>query len=343
MERVRIGRQPRPLAYLQAADGRLLQFGHLDAFTEPLAAYVAAVQESSGQYEQDLWLEKGRYAVRAGDSIAWSGESGAGPPHLHFEVRRGDMAYNPFRAGLDVRDATPPVLTTLTLEPLDDTSFVERCAAPHTVRFGARRDTLLVQGRVRAVVDGYDGAGKSARRIVPWSLAAEFGGRTVECRFDSLSWATDMAESDYPSMPGIVSRGLVLWAPAGFQPRAPPMTPSGQDAGTITVRPGEAARRLAGARTWRGCALCAPWCWGAARTRARARHDARAAARRRSPGAEKFEFAAAARRHVARDLPRSAGGARRGAAAQPTRRASCAALAAPTGLRVTQPFDGLWA
>src|SRR5262245_21539160 len=43
--------------YLEARDGRLLQFGHLDAFVEPLGAYVAAAQESSGQYEQDLWIE----------------------------------------------------------------------------------------------------------------------------------------------------------------------------------------------------------------------------------------------------------------------------------------------
>jgi murein DD-endopeptidase MepM/ murein hydrolase activator NlpD len=33
--------------YLQADDGRLLVYGHLDAFDEPLASYVAAVQDSA--------------------------------------------------------------------------------------------------------------------------------------------------------------------------------------------------------------------------------------------------------------------------------------------------------
>jgi hypothetical protein len=281
--------------YLEAADGRLLQFGHLDAFMEPLAAYVAAAQESSGQYEQDLWLEKGRFAVRAGDSIAWSGESGVGPPHLHFEVRVGDMAYNPFRSGLEVRDVTPPTLTTLTLEPLDDTSFVARCAAPLTVRLGARRETLLVEGRVRAEVDGFDGAGGGARRIEPWSISAEFAGRTVECRFDSLSWATDMAESDYLFDAGRIvgDRGVVLWAPAGFRPRALLSdVPRSEECGTITVRPGDpprplriVARDVAGLSTTRTVLLRAP------RARERGRDTTRAGgAATPVAEAERFEF-----------------------------------------------------
>jgi hypothetical protein len=138
--------------YIRADDGRLIQLGHLDAFVEPIASYVAAVQESTGQYEQDLWPEASRFRVRAGQRIAWSGQSGAGGPHLHFEIRRGDMALNPLRAGLALADTRPPSLASLTLEPLDDTSFVERGAAPYGVALGARAETLVVEGRVRAVV-----------------------------------------------------------------------------------------------------------------------------------------------------------------------------------------------
>ena len=116
--------------YLHAEDGRLLVFAHLDAYAPPLAAYVAAAQESTGQYEQDLWPEPGRFRVKAGQRIAWTGESGSGGPHLHFEVRRGDMAYHPLRAGLAIPDTSAPTLASVTLEPLDDASHVERSAAP---------------------------------------------------------------------------------------------------------------------------------------------------------------------------------------------------------------------
>lgn len=233
--------------YLHANDGRLLVFGHLDAFAQPLASFVAAVQESTGQYEQDLWPEPGRFRVAAGQRIAWTGESGAGGPHLHFEIRRGDMAYHPLRAGIALPDTRPPVLASLTLEPLDDASYVERGAAPYTIRFGTARETLLVEGRVRAIVGARDGMWQGVDRMVPWSTAIEFGGERVECRFDSASWATDMVESDYVYDAGrmVGEKGIVMWAPAGFRPRVLlASAPPGAEAGTLVVRRGDPPRAL---------------------------------------------------------------------------------------------------
>src|SRR5439155_20187677 len=94
--------------YLHARDGRLIVFGHLDAFDEPLGSYVDSVQRATLEYEQDLTPPPGRFRVSAGRRIAWSGESGVGPPHLHMEVRIGDMAMNPLRAGLALPDPPRP-------------------------------------------------------------------------------------------------------------------------------------------------------------------------------------------------------------------------------------------
>lgn len=236
--------------YVATDDGRLLQFGHLDAYAEPLASYVRAVQDSSGQYEQDLWPEANRFRFETGAVIAWSGESGAGGPHLHFEIRRGDMAYHPYRAGLAVRDSAAPTLASLTLEPLDGASFVEGSAAPVTRRLGARPETLRVIGRLRTVVGARDGEWRGVDRMVPWSVGMEWEGRRVEARFDSVSWATDMAEGDavYDAGRVVGDKGLLLWAPAGFRPRVMVSdVPIEQEAGTILVRPGDPPRTL---RLW---------------------------------------------------------------------------------------------
>jgi hypothetical protein len=236
--------------YLATDDGRLLQFGHLDAFAEPLASFVRQAQDSSGQYEQDLWPEAKRFRYQPGDVIAWTGESGAGGPHLHFEVRRGDMAYHPFRAGLAPRDSSPPTLASLTLEPLDEASQVEGGLAPFTLRLSARSETLRVRGRLRAVVGARDGVWQGVDRMVPWSVGLEWQGRRVECRFDSVSWADDMAESDYVYDTGRVvgDKGMVLWAPAGFRPRVIHSDAAlGEEAGTIEVRGGDPPRGL---RLW---------------------------------------------------------------------------------------------
>ncbi len=232
--------------YLRTRDGRTLEFGHLDAFAGSLALFVESAKDSTGQYEQDLWPSRGRFPVRAGDLIGWTGESGAGGPHLHFEIRRGDVAYHPSRAGLAIADLVPPTLVDLTLEPLDDVSLVEGGYTPHTVSL-ARPDTLRAIGRLRAIVQAYDQTAQGGARTAPWCVGLEWDGHRTECRFDSVSWATDMPEADYVYDAGRVNgrKGLVLWSTAAFRPRVLRAdAPNGEEAGTIEIRPGDPPRTL---------------------------------------------------------------------------------------------------
>lgn len=234
--------------YLQATDGRLLVLAHLDAFDEPLASFVAAVQDSSGRYEQDLWPADGRFAVRAGQRLGWSGRSGTGTPHLHFEIRRGDMALNPMRAGLDVPDDAAPELRALTLEPLDERSFVNDSAAPLTTRLGVRADTLVLEGRARAVVEAVD-PGERGAAMAPWGVGIEWQGTGYEWRADSISWATDLAEVDYDYDLGraapFAKTTIRMWAGPGVRPRMSHTNlPLAEAAGVIEARPGDPPRPL---------------------------------------------------------------------------------------------------
>ena len=232
--------------YLLAEDGRLLVFAHLDAFAPELAEYVRARQDSSGVYEQDLWPEAGRFRFAAGDTLAWSGESGAGGPHLHIEIRRQDMAYHPQRAGLSVPDSSPPTLASLTLEPLDEMSRVAGRHGPSTFQL-ERPETVQVVGRLRAIVGARDGVWAGVDRMVPWEVGMEWDGRRTLARFDSVSWATDMEESDFVYDTGRVldSKGILLWAPAGFRPRVLLSdAPAREPAGVIVVSPGDKPRKL---------------------------------------------------------------------------------------------------
>ena len=234
--------------YLQADDGRLLVLAHLEAFDEPWASYVALVQDSSGRYEQDLWPERERFRVRAGDRLGWSGRSGTGTPHLHFEIRRGDMALSPMRAGLDVADVAAPELRSFTLEPLDEQSFVNHSAAPFTTRFGGRADTLVLEGRARAVVEAVD-PGERGAEMAPWGVGVEWQGMHYEWRADSISWATDLAEVDYDYDLGravpFSKTTLRMWAAAGVRPRmSNTNVPLSEAAGVIEARPGDPPRPL---------------------------------------------------------------------------------------------------
>ncbi|MEO5618567.1 MAG: M23 family metallopeptidase [Candidatus Eisenbacteria bacterium] len=235
--------------YLRTTDGRLVVLGHLDAFAEPIASFIAEAQDSSGQYEQDLWPPKDRFAVAAGQLVAWAGRSGTSAPHLHVEVRRGDLALNPVLAGIPVRDLHAPEVRAVTLEPLDASSWVERGAGPLTRSLaGAAVETVLVEGRVRAIVRAVD-PGERGAMLAPWRLRETWNGRWIEWRADTASWASDMADVDFVYDVGRAipagAPSYQMWSPAA---RRPAMlrsnAPDSLDGGLIEVAPGDPARPL---------------------------------------------------------------------------------------------------
>ena len=208
--------------YLQADDGRLLVYGHLDAFDEPLASYVAAVQDSAGEYEQDLWPDPARFRLSAGQRLGWSGRSGTDAPHLHFEIRRGDVAYNPLLAGVTVEDTLKPVIRRVALAPVRARGDASWEGRPQVLECTGR-DTALIAGQERLVVEAVDARGDGQLSMAPWRVALEGGGVEVECRFDSISWAEGMSEVDFVydrgrAMPA-GRHAVVLGAPPGFRPR----------------------------------------------------------------------------------------------------------------------------
>jgi hypothetical protein len=234
--------------YLRLDDGRLVVLGHLDAFAPTLAAHVDSAQRASGAYEQDLWPAPGRFRFRAGERVAWAGESGAGPPHLHVEVRHGDFALHPLLAGYAVGDTLPPRIERVILEPLDERSWVERGAAPHArgLGVGMGEDTLLVEGRARLTVVASD-ATNHVRGLPVHAVLARFHDTWVECRMDSVSWAGEMSEAswllDRERVAG--SDGVILDAPAGWRPRfLTSSRPPAEAVELVAVRVGDPPRAL---------------------------------------------------------------------------------------------------
>ena len=236
--------------YYETADGRLLVFGHLDAFAQPVAGYVAAIQDSSERYDQDLWPAAGRFRVKAGDIIGWTGRSGTGGPHLHVEIRRGDMAINPLLAGYAVEDWSTPRIERVTLVPLDDSSWVSGSGTPSAFAFAAR-DTVSVTGwgRLRVVVEALDAESDGTYDVAPWRTLVSNGEWWVRCAFDSVSWATDMSQSDFVYDRGrYTGRGkvsLVLGSPEGTRPAVIfASTPAGAEAGVVVLDAGHVAEAL---------------------------------------------------------------------------------------------------
>ncbi|MEW5692860.1 MAG: M23 family metallopeptidase, partial [Candidatus Hydrogenedentota bacterium] len=80
--------------YIKGDDGYLYIFFHLEKFgNDSLNKYLREI----GGEDIDLWF-KNAIRVNAGEIVGYSGESGSGLPHLHFELRTDfDTTVNPLQ------------------------------------------------------------------------------------------------------------------------------------------------------------------------------------------------------------------------------------------------------
>ena len=100
--------------YLKLVDGRTAVYAHLSGFVDRIESVVAAEQDRRGAYSVNLYFPPGEIPVTRGDRIAFTGSTGSGFPHLHFEIRDGQQRpLNPLLNGFGVKDTTFGVKTTI--------------------------------------------------------------------------------------------------------------------------------------------------------------------------------------------------------------------------------------
>jgi len=166
--------------HLRLDDGSELLYGHLERFAPALAAFVREAQQRAGEYEVDLFPEPGRFAFAAGDTLGWSGESGAGPPHLHLEARRGETVLNALTLGLRVPDMRAPVLGPVGLRALGADAFV--ADSTQAIWAGEAGAPLRVWGRVGIECRVVDASGTTTARLAPLSIRVTLDGGPVFAR-----------------------------------------------------------------------------------------------------------------------------------------------------------------
>lgn len=184
--------------YQKLRDGRIAVYAHLESFSPALAQRVRAAQRKAGRYTVDLWLKEGELPVARGEVIARSGESGAGPPHLHLEIRNaGNVPVNPLLHDYSVADTKAPTLQRIALVPMDHASRVN--GRPHPVSLQLSPDgagkfsapgPVRVHGRVGIAVEGYDRADAAPNKLAPLGNRLLVDGvERFSARYASVSYA----------------------------------------------------------------------------------------------------------------------------------------------------------
>lgn len=174
--------------YQKLADGRTVVYAHLEDFAAPVAERVQQAQQQRGRYSVDLSFAAGEIPVFGGAVIAWSGDSGAGPPHLHLELRDADnVAINPLLQGFAIADTIAPTLQRVAITPHGRSAQVEGRHDPYVLnlRWQPRRGefvgerTVQVLGPVSISALMYDRADAAPNKLAPYRTALHIDSEPV--------------------------------------------------------------------------------------------------------------------------------------------------------------------
>jgi murein DD-endopeptidase MepM/ murein hydrolase activator NlpD len=205
--------------YIQLEGGTLTVYGHLACFAEPLAARARSEQKRLQRYTFDLQIPPGELRVGRGEIVAWSGQTGVGEPHLHYEMRHGDVAINPQTAGFPVVDSIPPVIEEIAATPLDFRSHVDGQWATHPVPLENDAAPLRVGGRIGFSMRAWDAATNRSYRVGPYRYELRIDGipvfRSTQERFDYADNHLAVLEYDQERLIGKGERVQLLFLRPG--------------------------------------------------------------------------------------------------------------------------------
>ena len=133
-------------------DGFYSTYAHLKNFNDIIEKIVHKEQLRNGIYQIDMILDSSKIPVKKGNIIAYTGDTGFGPAHLHFELR--DPLFNPINPlignSFAVDDKIKPIIRKIIIKPLSYFSTIDgKKEEKHFSRFPKHNNVLNIPQAVK--------------------------------------------------------------------------------------------------------------------------------------------------------------------------------------------------
>jgi hypothetical protein len=185
--------------YITHPNGYQTVYAHLKKFAPEIEAYVKSYQYDKESYEVQLFPSADKLPVKAGEVVAYSGNTGSsGGAHLHFEIRDSQARpMNPFLFGFEeVKDTRPPEVKNIFAFTASKDAHVNHKRGriklkPITAKNGNLRVTEIeASGDIYFGIEGYDRLDLAFNKNGYYNVEAKLNGLSCfETRFDRISFS----------------------------------------------------------------------------------------------------------------------------------------------------------
>ncbi len=188
--------------YVTHPNGYITLYGHLSRFNSTLTKYVRKKQYAEEKYQQDIAVPAGLFNMKQGDTLGFSGSTGAAEgPHLHFEIRnaKNDDPINPLLAGYKYADNIAPIINGIAIYPLNDSSSINGKHEPLYIKVEKKNNhyrllgdtNIYASGSIGVAVSCYDMADSAESHNGPYmKILSDNSDIIYYTKMNVLSFAT---------------------------------------------------------------------------------------------------------------------------------------------------------